>query len=360
MSELPRGSIDNKGGHAAVSAKTVSEQSVDLGTEWVSRLVLVTGAGGFIGSHLVEGLVARGAKVRAFVRYNSARREGNLRFLDPSVRDAVEVIYGDLRDLAAVQEAAVGADTIFHLGASISIPYSYIHPGEVVDTNVGGTFNVLQAARDTGLRRIVLTSTSEVYGTAQYVPMDEQHPLQPQSPYAASKVGADMLGLSFHRAFQLPVSIIRPFNTYGPRQSMRAVIPTIITQALTQDAIQLGALHPTRDFLFVEDAVRGFMSMARDDQAIGEVIHVGHGSTIGIGELAQLIVDIVGRRVQLVSDKERIRPETSEVLRLHADRHKAETLLGWTPQVSLREGLARTVAWIADHVTEFEPTVYYR
>jgi dTDP-glucose 4,6-dehydratase len=326
---------------------------------WAGRLLLVTGAGGFIGSHLVQALAGQGARVRAFLRYNSRRQEGNLKFLDAESRDKIEFVYGDLRDLNAVREASSGVDVVFHLAASVSIPYSYIHPSEVVDTNVGGALNILMAARDLGVRRVVLTSTSEVYGTAQYVPIDERHPLQPQSPYAASKVGADMLGLSFYRTYGCPVAIVRPFNTYGPRQSMRAVIPTIIAQALTQDSIRLGALHPTRDFLYVEDTVRAFIRAAHDERAVGEIINFGYGATISIGDLANQVVQIVGRDVRIDSVQDRYRPEASEVLKLQADRSKAEYLLGWVPEVQLREGLQGTVTWIAEHLGEFDPTAYY-
>lgn len=328
-------------------------------TQWVDRTVLVTGAGGFIGSQLVERLAGEGATVRAFIRYNSRHQEGNLKFLDEQVRSRVETLYGDLRDVEALRQAMIRVDTVFHLGASISIPYSYAHPAEVVDTNIGGSLNVLLAARELGVRRVVLTSTSEVYGTAQYVPMDEQHPLQPQSPYAASKIAADMLGLSFHRTYALPVTIVRPFNTFGPRQSMRAIIPTIITQALTQDTVKLGALHPLRDFLFVEDTVWAFMLAALHEDTIGEVVSFGSGSTISIGDLAVQIIKIVGREVRIVADDHRLRPQTSEVLKLQADCTKAHSLLGWAPQVSLEDGLKRTVAWIAEHLSEFVPQVYH-
>jgi dTDP-glucose 4,6-dehydratase len=326
---------------------------------WSGRPVLVTGAGGFIGSHLVERLAAEGAQVRALLRYTSRREEGNLKFLNGVVRDQLECLYGDLRDPATAREAVRDVDTVFHLAASISIPYSYAHPGEVVETNVGGTMNILQAGQEGRVRRVILTSSSEVYGTAQYVPIDELHPLQPQSPYAASKVAADMLGLSFYRSYGLPVAIVRPFNTYGPRQSMRAVIPTIVTQALTQETIKLGALHPTRDFLYVEDTVEAFLTAALHDEAVGEIVNFGFGATISIGELAEQVIQLVGRRVRVESVPDRLRPERSEVLKLHASRVKAERLLGWTPSVPLREGLSRTIAWISEHVAEFEPSVYY-
>jgi len=328
-------------------------------TAWRGRPVLVTGAGGFIASHLVEQLASAGALVRAFLRYNSRHQEGNLKFAEPGLREQLQLIYGDLRDMGAIRDAVQGVDTVFHLGALISIPYSYTNPVEVIDTNVGGTMNVLLAARELRTRRVVLTSTSEVYGTAQYVPMNEQHPLQPQSPYAASKVAADMLGLSFHKSYGAPVTIVRPFNTYGPRQSMRAVIPTIITQALTQDAVKLGALHPTRDFLFVEDTVRAFQAAALHDSTVGEVINFGSGATISIGELAEMIIRIVGRDVAVVEDDHRLRPQASEVQRLQADRSKAAQLLGWSPQVSLEEGLKLTTTWISEHLGEFVPQVYH-
>lgn len=326
---------------------------------WADRLVLVTGAGGFIGSHLVEALAHQGARVRAFLRYNSRRLEGNLRLVQPSVRERLEVIYGEIRDSVAIREAVQGVDTVFHLAASISIPYSYMHPEEVVETNVGGTLKMLTAVRGCGLRRVVLTSSSEVYGTAQYVPMDELHPLRPQSPYAASKVAADMLGLSFYKTYGCPVTIVRPFNTYGPRQSMRAVIPTIIAQALTQESIRLGALHPTRDFLYVDDTVKAFLLASQDERAVGEVINIGFGASISVGDLAQQVIQLVGRNVRMESVQDRYRPETSELLKLHADRAKARDLLGWTPEVLLQEGLARTIAWVSDHIAEFDPKVYY-
>ena len=257
--------------------------------DWQGRQVLVTGAGGFIGSHLTERLVAEGARVRAFVRYNSRGDVGGLRLLPADIYSQLEIIAGDLRDAEAIRAAAKGVDTIFHLGALISIPYSYIHPREVVETNVMGTLNVLMAARDLDVRRVVHASTSEVYGTAQYVPIDEAHPLQGQSPYSASKIGADKIAESFYRAFNLPVATLRPFNTYGPRQSARAIIPTIITQALTRDEVRLGNLTPSRDFTFVADTVEGFLRIASVEAAMGQEINLGVGATITIGELAHKI-----------------------------------------------------------------------
>jgi dTDP-glucose 4,6-dehydratase len=326
--------------------------------DWQSRQVLVTGAGGFIASHLTERLVAAGAQVRAFVRYNSRGDVGLLRLLSADVYSRLEVIAGDLRDAEAVRAAARGVDTIFHLGALIAIPYSYVHPREVVETNVMGTLNVLMAARDLSVRRVVHTSTSEVYGTAQYVPIDEAHPLQGQSPYSASKIGADKIAESFYRAFDLPVATLRPFNTYGPRQSARAVIPTIITQALTRDEVHLGSLTPARDFTFVADTAEGFLRVADVDAAVGQEINLGAGATITIGELADKIFALLGKTPKIICDAQRLRPEKSEVFRLHASNQKAREVLGWTPQVSLEEGLRRTIEWIADHLDLYRPDQY--
>ncbi|NLX11685.1 MAG: SDR family NAD(P)-dependent oxidoreductase [Chloroflexi bacterium] len=319
---------------------------------------LVTGAAGFIGSHLVEMLVREGVQVRAFVRYNSGRRTGTLDLLPADVRQNVEVYYGDLRDREAVQQAAQGVDQIYHLGAVITIPYSYQHPREVVDVNVTGTLNVLLAARDLGTPQVMLTSTSEVYGTAQVEPIDEQHPLHPQSPYAASKVAQDALAISFHAAYDLPVRIVRPFNTFGPRQSARAVIPTIISQALTRDEVRLGALHPTRDLTYVTDTCRGFLLAAESTAAIGRPVNLGTGRSITIGELAELAIRLVGRDVTLTTDAQRIRPEKSEVARLRSDNRLAKELIGWEPQVSLEAGLQRTIDWIRDHLHLFDPERY--
>lgn len=326
--------------------------------DWTNRTVLVTGAGGFIGSHLTERLIDEGAQVRAFVRYISRADVGMLSLLPPEKLAAVQVISGDLRDVEAVRGAVKGADTVFHLGALIAIPYSYVHPREVIEVNVLGTTNVLMAGRDFGVRRIVHTSTSEVYGTAQYVPIDEQHPLQGQSPYSASKIGADKIVESFVRSFELPVATLRPFNTYGPRQSARAVIPTIITQALAREEIRLGSLTPQRDLTFVADTVDGFMRMATHDAAIGQEVNIGADATISIGELAQKILRIVGRDLPIVSEEQRMRPAGSEVLRLWADNRKAAGLIGWRPRVTLDEGLARTVEWLAGNLSRYRPGVY--
>ncbi len=322
------------------------------------QTALVTGAAGFIGSHLVEMLLARGVHVRAFVRYSSDHHTGNLRWLPADLRAQVEVVFGDLRDWDAVRRAAQGVDAIFHLGALIAIPYSYRQPRDVVDVNVQGTLNVLLAAREHAIPRLVIVSTSEVYGTAQYEPIDEKHPLHPQSPYAASKVAQDALALSFYASYELPVRIVRPFNTFGPRQSARAVIPTIISQALTQDVVKLGALHPTRDLTYVSDTARGFVLAAESDAAVGQTVNLGTGHTIAIGDLAQRIIALIGRDVRVVSDAQRVRPAKSEVLRLRSNNALARELIGWQPQVSLDEGLQRTIDWIADHLDLFDPQRY--
>ena len=325
---------------------------------WQGKQVLITGAGGFIGSHLAERLVAEGARVRAFVRYNSRGDVGLLRLVPPEIRSQLKIISGDLRDTEAIRIAVQGVDILFHLGALIAIPYSYIHPREVIETNVMGTLNVLMAAREFNVRRVVHTSTSEVYGTAQYVPIDEAHPLQGQSPYSASKIGADKIAESFYRVFDLPVATLRPFNAYGPRQSSRAVIPTIITQALTRDEVYLGCLSPARDFTFVADTVEGFLRIASVDAAVGQEINLGAGATIAIGELAHKIFGLLGRTPKIVSEAQRVRPERSEVLRLHASNRKARELLGWRPQISLEEGLRRTIEWIEHHIERYQPDQY--
>ena len=324
---------------------------------WQGKSVLVTGAGGFIGSHLVERLTRDGARVRALVRYNSRHDIGLLTLLPPGLLASVEVIAGDLRDGEAVQQAMRDMEVVFHLGALIAIPYSYLHPQEVVETNVMGTLNVLLAARDLGTARLVHTSTSEVYGTAQYVPIDEAHPLQGQSPYSASKIGADKLAESFHRSFGLPVATIRPFNTYGPRQSARAVIPTIITQALTLDQVQLGAIEPRRDLTFVADTVDAFVRLGASG-VVGEEINAGSGVSITVGDLARKILHLIGRDVPIVADDQRLRPAQSEVMHLLADPEKARRLIGWEPHVSLDEGLQRTIDWVRDHLGLYRPGVY--
>lgn len=324
-----------------------------------ARRVLVTGAGGFIGSHLVQTLVTEGHAVRAFVRYNSRHDRGRLDNLSPEVLSHVEIYFGDLRDPEAVRNAATGVEIIFHLGALISIPYSYHHPREVFDTNIFGTLNVLTAARDLGNCMVVHTSTSEVYGTALYVPIDERHPLRGQSPYAASKIAADKIAESFSRSYGFPVTTIRPFNTYGPRQSDRAIIPTVISQALMQKEIRLGALTSTRDFTFVEDIIEAFVKIASCDAALGQEINVGSNFEIYISALVHMILRMLNcDNLPVRQEKIRLRPETSEVERLWADNTKAKELLGWTPKVSLEKGLRITIDWIKNHLYNYRPEIY--
>ena len=322
------------------------------------RRVLVTGAGGFIGSHLVERLAADGESVRAFVRYNSRNDYGWLEALEDHVSERVEIFRGDLANPEAVSRAVDGCEVVFHLGALIPIPYSYVHTREFVSVNTIGTLNVLEAARRHGTRRVVHTSTSEVYGTAQRIPIDEAHPLQAQSPYAATKIGADQLALSYRLSFETPVVIVRPFNTYGPRQSARAVIPTVATQALKGERIQIGSLHPTRDFVFVEDTVAGMIACAEAGDVEGEVINLGSGAEISVRAVVERIVELVGGdlRVEVVEDRRR--PPSSEVERLLADARKAERLLGWRARVSFDEGLARTVEWIRGSLETYKPSLY--
>ena len=317
------------------------------------KRVLVTGADGFIGSHLVEALVRAGHRVRAFVFYNSFSSWGWLDRSAPDIRSKIEVFAGDIRDPHGVRKAMAECDAVLHLAALIAIPYSYHSPDSYVDTNIKGTLNVLQAARELGTTRVVHTSTSEVYGTARFVPITEDHPLRGQSPYSASKIGADQIAYSFFNSFGVPVATIRPFNTYGPRQSARAVIPTIITQiADGKRRIQLGALHPTRDFSFITDTVRGFISVMESDRAVGEVINIGTNFEISIGDTARLIAEIMGVEIEIESDTERLRPPLSEVERLCADNSKARELTGWVPDFGgregLRRGLALTCEWFRD------------
>lgn len=321
---------------------------------WERKQVLVTGAGGFIGSHLTEVLVKAGANVRVFIRYNSRDGRGNLEDLEPAVLKQLEIIAGDLRDVDAIDRSVKGCDTVFHLGALVGIPYSYKNPREVVETNILGTFNILNSGRDHGVNRIVCTSTSEVYGSARYVPIDEMHPLQGQSPYSASKIGADKLAESFYASYNLPVVTIRPFNCYGPRQSARAIIPTIITQALASQEIRIGNTEAMRDFTFVTDTVQGFIAAAQTQKSVGKVINVGSGKEISIGELADLILKKTQSSAKIVIDKSRVRPSRSEVNRLLADNRLAKEALGWEPQVSMEEGIEKTVAWIAAHLNRFQ------
>jgi NAD dependent epimerase/dehydratase len=332
--------------------------------------VLVTGAGGFIGSHLVEQLVAQGADVRAFVEYNSLGSWGWLEQSSPHVRDTIEIFSGDIRDAHAVRQAVQGCDTVFHLAALIGIPYSYLAPESYVATNITGTLNIVQAATDFGVSRVVHTSTSEVYGTAQRVPIDESHPLNPQSPYAATKVGADQIALSYYRSFGTPVTVVRPFNTYGPRQSARAVIPTVITQLAAQakagkpGRIKLGAIRPTRDFTFVGDTATGFRAAAGCDAALGEVVNLGANFEISVGDTATLIAEIMNIPLEIETADERLRPDASEVERLWCDNSKAVELMGWTPSYSGREGFRRglreTIDWFghAENHTNYKADIY--
>lgn len=326
--------------------------------DWTKHSVLITGAGGFIGSHLVELLVREGADVTAFLHYNSRGDIGLLRYAAPELVQRVKFYFGDLRDPQAVHQAMANAQTVFHLGASIGIPYSYVHPHDVVQTNVLGTLNVLSAAREHGVERLIHTSTSEVYGTARYAPIDEAHPLQGQSPYAASKIGADQLAESFYLSFGVPVSIVRPFNTFGPRQSARAVIPTIIVQLLKGKTVCLGALHPTRDFTYVVDTAAAFMAAAASPASVGQVINLGSGREISIGDLAELISRLIGRSAAIEMTGERTRPTASEVERLLADNRKAREIMGWTPSMSFEAGLQATISWIAEHLDLYQADSY--
>lgn len=321
--------------------------------------VLVTGADGFIGSHLTELLVREGCTVRALAQYNSFGSWGWLEEVD--CRDRIEVVSGDVRDPHFCRKITRDVDTVFHLAALIAIPYSYVAPDSYVDTNVRGTLNVCQAALDNGIRRVIHTSTSEVYGTAQYVPIDEKHPLQPQSPYSASKIGADAMAMSFFNAFNLPVTIARPFNTYGPRQSARAVIPTIITQiASGMRQIKLGDVSPTRDFNYVTDTCRGFIALARSDQAVGQTVNIGSNREITILDTLKMIRELMRSDVEFLVDDQRLRPEKSEVFRLWCDNTRIRELTGFEPQISIRDGLAKTVDWFVqpEHLARYKAHLY--
>ncbi len=329
------------------------------------KKVLVTGADGFIGSHLTEHLVKAGADVRAFVYYNSFNSWGWLDEVDEQVKQSLDVFAGDIRDPHGVRTAMKDCDVVMHLAALIAIPYSYHSPDTYVDTNVKGTLNVVQAARDLGTERVVHTSTSEVYGTARFVPITEEHPLQGQSPYSASKIGADQMAQSFFSSFNTPVATIRPFNTYGPRQSARAVIPTIITQVASgARALKLGAMHPTRDFNYVRDTVRGFVAVAECDAAVGQVVNVGSNYEISVGDTARLIAELMDREVTFTSDEQRMRPQGSEVERLWADNTRARQLTGWAPEYpgidGLRRGLMETIDWFSrpDNLRRYKAGLY--
>lgn len=321
--------------------------------------VLVTGADGFIGSHLTEMLVAKGYKVKALSYYNSFNNWGWLE--DINCKKEIEVLTGDIRDPHYCNHITKDVDIVFHLGALIAIPYSYVAPSSYVDTNITGTLNICQAALQNGCKRVLHTSTSEVYGTALYVPINEKHPLQPQSPYSASKIGADAMAFSFYNAFQLPVTIVRPFNTYGPRQSARAVIPTIITQiANGMKEIKLGDVTPTRDFNFVLDTCRGFLEIAESENTIGETINIGSNFEISVGDTLNMIKEIMGSEVKFITDNQRVRPEKSEVHRLWCDNTKIKTLTGFEPKYNLREGLTQTIEWFADkeNLKKYKADIY--
>ena len=321
--------------------------------------VLITGADGFIGSHLTEELVKKGHKVRAFVYYNSFNSWGWLDSLPDRIKEEIEVFSGDIRDPNGVREAMKGIDSVFHLAALIAIPFSYHSPDSYIDTNVKGTLNILQAARDLGTARVFVTSTSEVYGTAQYVPIDEKHPYQGQSPYSATKIGADRLAESFYRSFQLPVTIVRPFNTYGPRQSARAVIPTIISQLLAaEEEIKLGAITPTRDFNYVLDTVNGFLAIAGTEKTIGEEINIANGREISIGQLAEELIKQINPVARIICDEIRLRPEKSEVNRLLGDNTKIKLLTGWQPEYSLTKGLSETIEWMRENLRRYKSDIY--
>ena len=325
---------------------------------WQEMRVLVTGAGGFIGTHLVDTLVERGAQVTALVRYNSRNDWGMLEERYRNGADGIRVILGDVTDAGCVRKAVEGNEVVFHLAALIGIPYSYEAPDSYVRTNMLGTLNVLSASLSAGVERVVHTSTSEVYGTALYTPIDEAHPLQGQSPYSASKIAADKMAEAYFCSFDLPVVTLRPFNTYGPRQSARAVIPTIVTQALTSDIIQLGSLDPVRDFTYVSDTARAFVLAAERDGVVGKTIHTGSGIGISIGELAGRILEKVNPGARIISGGERVRPEKSEVMRLVCDSRRAWEELGWRPEVALDEGLSRTIAWVREHLDIYKAGRY--
>ena len=323
------------------------------------KKVLVTGADGFIGSHLTEELIKQGNKVKAFVYYNSFNTWGWLDSLPKEILDEIEIFAGDIRDPNGVREAMKGVDEVYHLAALIAIPFSYHSPDSYVDTNIKGTLNVLQAAKDLGTNRILITSTSEVYGTAKYVPIDEKHPFQGQSPYSATKIGADRLAESFYRSFNLPISIVRPFNTYGPRQSARAVIPTIITQLLSgKKEIKLGSLTPTRDFNYVKDTANGFIEIAKSNKTIGEEINIATQKEISIGQLAEELISQINSKATIVCENQRLRPEKSEVNRLLGSNEKIKQLTDWTPKYSLEQGLSETIKFLKANLYKFKTDIY--
>ncbi|MCI8327199.1 MAG: SDR family NAD(P)-dependent oxidoreductase [Lachnospiraceae bacterium] len=323
------------------------------------KKVLVTGADGFIGSHLTESLLEKGYDVKAFVYYNSFNTWGWLDSLPKEKLNQIEIFSGDIRDPNGVREALKGVEEVFHLAALIAIPFSYHSPDSYVDTNIKGTLNVLQAARDLELERVLITSTSEVYGTAKYVPIDEKHPYQGQSPYSATKIGADRLAESFYRSFDMPISIVRPFNTFGPRQSARAVIPTIISQLIAgKKEIKLGALTPTRDFNYVKDTAAGFIAIAESDRTIGEEINIATQQEISIGDLAKEIISQINPEAEVICDEERLRPEKSEVNRLLGSNEKIKMLTEWEPKYTFKQGIAETIAWIKEHMEAYKTDIY--
>ncbi|MHC1738563.1 MAG: NAD-dependent 4,6-dehydratase LegB [Ignavibacteriaceae bacterium] len=321
------------------------------------KKVLITGAAGFIGSHLTELLVKHGFDVKAFVRYNSKNNWGWLEDLE--VKDEVEVITGDIRDYDSVFNAARGCEAVFHLAALIGIPYSYVSPKAYIETNITGTYNVLQAAKELSVQQVLVTSTSETYGTAQYVPIDEKHPMVGQSPYSASKISADQLAISYFRSFNLPVKIVRPFNTYGPRQSARAIIPTVITQILSgKNVIKLGNLTPTRDLTFVKDTCNGFYEIFRSSLLMGEITNIGMKHEISVGNLVKLLVNLLDKNVEIFTDEQRVRPENSEVERLFSDNSKLTLNTSWRPSYDLEKGLVETIGWIKENMNSYKAEIY--
>ncbi len=324
-----------------------------------NKNIVITGAGGFIGSHLTEEMVRRGASVRAMVHYNSRNNWGLLELLEKDVLDNIEVESGDITDPFFVKKATKDADIVFHLAALIGIPYSYVAPQNYVNVNINGTLNVLQACLENGIEKLVHTSTSETYGTAEYTPIDESHPLKGQSPYSATKIAADKLAESYYRSFGLPVAVIRPFNTFGPRQSARAIIPAVISQALTKEEIHIGSLLPVRDLNYVKDTVKGFIDIGESDKSVGEVINIGRGSGVTIKEILNKILKILGKEeMQIIVDEDRVRPEKSEVMKLICDNTKAKKILNWHPESSLDEGLKYTIEWMQENIKLYKSEKY--
>jgi len=326
--------------------------------DWTTKKVLITGADGFIGSHLTQGLISRGAQVKAFVMYNSFNTWGWIDTFTPADKEAVDVVCGDIRESDILKHALKDVDIVFHLAALIAIPYSYKSPSSYIKTNIEGTLNLLQTGLDCGVEKIIHTSTSEVYGTAHYTPIDEKHPLQGQSPYSASKIGADMLAESFYRTFNLPVTTVRPFNTYGPRQSARAIIPTLILQMLKGTTIRIGSLHPVRDFTYVSDTVEGFIKAAETNGITGRVLNLGSNRGISIGELASTLAKIMEKEVTIECEEDRVRPPHSEVNQLICDNQRAQQLIGWQPMVYLEEGLSKTIDWFEKTSQAYKSDLY--